>query len=200
MSRKPNVNSQGEMELEKAKEQIDNFEAQIKDMTMDRMNQAPKLEMEPQTKLSQTQIANSKDIYLKPKTQIGAGRNEKFNERFREDYNFQKEYVHFIAEHKELIGDNIEMWTKPFPGMNCEFWVVPTNKPVWAPRYVAEQIQRKSYHRLTMSETSTQNNYSGSDSIGTQYYGTMAVDTTIPRLDARPVSTRKSVFIGASGM
>lgn len=188
---KPNVNSAGEMELEKIKAQGDKFEAEIKEMTLDRMNQAPKLETESQTKLSQKEIDKSKEIYLKPKRQLGPGRKEKFNEKFRDDYNFQKEYVNFIAENKELIGENIEMWTKPFPGMNAEEWAVPTNKPVWAPRYVAEQIKRKSYHRLTMTQNTT-----NSDGMG-QYYGTMAVDNTVQRLDARPVSSRKSLFMGA---
>lgn len=194
---KPNVNSAGEMELEKVKAQGDHFNDQVKEMTLDRMNQAPKLEVEPQTKLSQADLAKSKDVYLKPRRQLGPGRNEKFNEKFRDDYNFQKEYVNFIAENNELIGESIEMWSKPFPGVNCEEWVVPTNKPVWAPRYVAEQIKRKSYHRLSMKEHTATNNFAGSDELGTQYYGTMAVDNTIQRLDARPVSSRKSLFMGS---
>ncbi len=41
-----------------------------------------------------------------------------------------------------------------------------------------------------------QNNQMGSDGMG-QYYGSMAVDTTIQRLDALPASTRKSIFMGA---
>jgi len=198
MAQKPNVNSAGEMELEKVKAQGDHFEEQVKGMTLDRMNQAPLLEREQQTKISQEDIAKSKELYLKPRKQLGPGKNEKFNEKFREDYNFKKEYVNFIAENNELIGETIEMWCKPFPGLNAEEWAIPTNKPVWAPRYVAEQIKRKSYHRLSMSQNTHQNNFAGSDHTGTQYYGTMAVDNTIQRLDARPVSSRKSLFMGAT--
>ena len=33
---------------------------------------------------------------------------EKFNENFRATYEYDKEYVQFIAEHKELIGEKIE--------------------------------------------------------------------------------------------
>jgi len=195
--KKPNVNSQGEMELEKAKAQFDEFDNQVKEMTLDRMNEAPKLEKEEQTKLSSQDLAKSKDIYLKPKRALGPGKNEKFNETFRDEYNFQKEYVHIVAENNEIIGENIEMWTKPFPGINTEEWAIPVNKPVWVPRYVAEQIKRKSYHRLSMKQTQSQNNYAGSDETGNQYYGTMAVDNTIQRLDARPVTTRKSLFMGS---
>ncbi len=81
------------------------------------------------------------------------------------------------------------MWSKPFPGMPAEEWVIPVNKPVWAPRYVAEQIKRKFYHRLKTESNQT----TGVDGVAS-YHGTMVVDTTVPRLDARPVHTRKSVF------
>lgn len=175
-------------DLEKASEQFDKFDSEVKSMTMDRLNMTPKEEVEPQTKLSSNEIANSKDIYLKPATAIGS--REKFNEDYREDYNFAKEYVQFIAENKEIIGEEIETWTKPFAGMPAEFWKVPTNKPVWGPRYLAEQIKRKFYHRLVMRQS-----VQGSDGMG-QYYGSLAADTTIQRLDAIPVSSRKSVFMG----
>lgn len=186
-------------ETEKLQKQFDKFDADVKEMTLDRMNMAPKQETEEQTKIASSQIAKSNDLYLKPKRQLAPGINpktgerEKFNEKFREDYNFQKEYVNFIAENNEIIGESIELWTKPFPGINCEEWCIPTNKPVWAPRYVAEQIKSKSYHRLTMT-----NQINSSDGTA-QYYGTMAVDNTIQRLDARPVSSRKSLFMGSGG-
>ena len=85
-----------------------------------------------------------------------------------------------------------EMWTKPYAGCPAEFWRVPSNKPVWAPRYVAEQIKRRNYHRLTMDESKS----TGGDGMG-QYYGQIVIDTTIQRMDAFPVSTRRSVFMGA---
>jgi len=182
-------NSLEKKELEKAQEQFDAFDQHVKSLTMDRMNMAPKEEVEPQTKLSQSQIANSKDIYLKPKRTINS--KEKFDEKFRDKYNFDKEYVHFIAENREIIGETLEFWTKPYPGLPAEEWNVPVNKPVWAPRYVAEQIKRKSYHRLVMQQNVT----TGADGLG-QYYGPLAVDTTVQRLDALPVSNRKSLFFG----
>jgi hypothetical protein len=177
-------------ELEKAIEASDAFDKSIKDLTMDRMNEAPKQEVEPQTKMSQKDITDAKDIYLKPVKSIGS--NQKFNEKYREDYNFSKEYVRFIAEHKELIGCDIEIWTRPFGGMPAEYWEVPTNKPVWGPRYLAEQIKRKYYHRLKSD------NRPMSSEGGQQFYGAMTVDTTIQRLDAQPCSGKKSIFMGAS--
>lgn len=179
-------------ELDKVEKQFDAFDAQVKELTQDRMSVAPKEDTEPQTKISQVDKSKMKDVYLKPFRTVGA--REKFNEKFREMYNFDKEYVHFTAEHREIIGETIEMWLKPYPGMACEEWKVPVNKPVWAPRYVAERIKGCKYHRLHME----QNVATGSDHQGNQYYGALAVDKTIQRLDAFPESTRKSIFMGAA--
>lgn len=179
-------------EMDKLHDQFDAFDKSVKEMTQDSMNLAPIKELEPQTKIAQKDLEKSNDIYLKPFTSIRS--REKFNENYREDYNFKKEYVKFIAENKEIIGEQIELWTKPFAGMPAELWKIPVNKPIWAPRYVAERIKGCSYHRLIMQEHQSV----GADGMG-QYYGRMAVETTIQRLDALPVSTRKSIFMGAEG-
>lgn len=179
-----------ETELDKAGKQFDEFDQQIKDLTQDRMNEAPKLELEPQTQLSQRDIDKSKETYLKPKKAIGS--REKFDEKWRKRYEFDKEYVQFIAENKEIIGESIDLWTKPYPGCPAEEWIVPTNKPVWAPRYVAERIKGCVYHRLTMQDRPIGADYAGS------YTGQMVVDSTINRLDAYPVNTRRSIFMGAN--
>ena len=176
--------------MEQAEKQFKAFDDNVKELTLDRMNEAPKADVEPQTKLSSQDLRASKDIYLKPKKSISC--QEKFNEKFRDQYNFQKEYVNFIAENKEIIGEDIDLWTRPFPGMPAEEWIVPTNKPVWGPRYLAEQINRASYHRLKMQQSVI----SGADSAG-QYYGQMVADETINRLEARPVTNKKSIFMGA---
>lgn len=190
MADKPNPKSSlAEKELDKAEKQFKEFEDNINSLTMDRMNQAPKLEQEPIHKIAQADIADAKDIYLKPFRSISS--REKFNEDYRSDYNHAKEYVYFIAEHREIIGEDIDVWTKPFAGMPCEWWKVPVGKPVWAPRYVAERIKGCSYHRLSMQNTVT-------DSTGMgQFYGQMAVDTTIQRLDALPATKKRSIFMGA---
>lgn len=177
-------------ELDKLEKQFETFDANVKEMTLDRMNAAPKEDVEQQTKLSSRDLEKSKDIYLKPKRTISS--REKFNERYRDDYNFAKEYVQFIAENKEIIGETIELWTKPFAGIPAEEWAIPTNKPLWGPRYLAERVKGCKYHRLTMQ----QNVSTGADGMG-QYYGAMAVDTTVQRLDALPVNTRKSIFMGS---
>ncbi len=190
---KPKVASSiAERELDKAEAQFKAYDDNVKEMTLDRMNMAPKQESEPQVKLSQKEIDRSKDIYLKPKRTLRCA--EKFNEDYRDQYNFSKEYVFFIAQNNEIIGEAIDLWTKPFAGVPAEEWSVPVNKSVWAPRYVAEQIKNCKYHRFTMQQNIiTESNQTG------QIYGAMAVDTTVQRLDAMPASQSKSVFMGKSG-
>jgi len=193
MSDKPKVsNSNSQKELDKVEARFDQYKSEVESLTLDRMNEAPKQELEPQTKLSSKEIAKTNAIFLKPKTIISS--REKFNESHRVDYNFANERVTFIAENNEIIGESIDMWTKPFPGMPAEEWIVPTNKPVNGPRYLAEQIKKCTYHRLVMKEDAvTRTDHAGA------YMGTMIADTTKQRLDAHPVDERKSVFMGASG-
>lgn len=192
MSQKPKANSSfTEKELEKVEKQFDAFENQVKEVSADRTFNHPVEKTEMQTKMPQNEIAGSKDRYLTPKKKISSP--EKFNEKFREAWNFSKEFVHFIAENKECIGESIDLWTKPYCGVPAEEWIVPCNTPVWGPRYLAEQIKRKYYNRLVMNDTRE----ASSDGHGV-YYGSMVKDTTINRLDCHPVSKQKSVFMGTT--
>lgn len=188
---KPKVNSEAQKELDKAQSQFDAFDQEIKSMTLDRMNSAEKLEVEPQTKIAQSDLENMKDIYLKPFRTISS--KEKFNEKFRSSYEFDKQYVNFIAENKEIIGEAIDLWAKPYPGLPAEEWKVPVNKPVWAPRYVAEQIKRKNYHKLSMENRQA----TSSDAMGV-YTGNLVVDKVVQRLDAYPHTKKKSIFMGSN--
>ncbi len=187
MSRKPHV---PQTELEKAGQAFDQFQDEVKNLTLDRMNEAPKIEQEPQTKMSQNEIARVKDIYLKPARSIsGSG---KFNEKFRAAYEEAKEYVHFIAENREQPGSPIEIWTRPFPGMPAEYWEVPVNKPVWGPRHLFEQISRAQYHRLRMEDSAVREQYGFA-----QMNGSIVADSIEQRLDAKPVHKTKSFYMGA---
>lgn len=190
MARMPNLNSEGQKELDRAEKQFQEFDQNVKDLTFDRMNAAPVQESEPQTKISQEYIKKSTDTYLKPIKIVSS--SDKFNEKFRDRYEYDKKYVKFTAQHNEIIGDDIDIWTRPYGGMPAEEWKVPTNKPVWGPRYLAEQIKRCRYARLVMEESRN----TGRDGIG-QWFGAMAVDTKVQRLDAFPVSESETVFMGA---
>lgn len=193
---KPQVNSFGQAELDKAEKQFDTFHQQMVEGTgivpaPKRMDLSRRHDVEMQVPLSQNQITGAKDIYLKPKKSIGS--KEKFNETYRESWEFDKQKVAFIAEHKEIVGETIDLWTKPYPGVPCEEWIVPVNTPVWGPRYLAEQIKRKYYNRLTMNESKQVS----SDGTGT-YTGQLVVEEQRQRLDCHPVNKGKtSIFMGA---
>lgn len=176
-------------EIDKLTDQFDQFDKQVKDLAAKPVDLSDSQPTEMKAKMSQKEISDtSNDIYLKPRYSIGS--REKFNESFRDDYEFSKEYVRFIAENKETAGERIEMWTKAFPGVPVEFWEIPPGKTVVAPRYVAEQIKQMKYRRLRMNESTV----TGSDSMGT-YSGALVADTIVQRADAYPATSRKSVFV-----
>lgn len=180
---KQNISSKEQ--LQEAEKQFDKFSATIADLTKDRLDATPLEQVEPQTKLSTQEMKKSTDHYLKPIKAFPPGQHPKtgkyetFNEKFRSQWEFDKQYVRFVAENHEIIGETIDLWTKPYPGVNMEEWLVPTNKPVWGPRYLAEQIKRRRYHRLVMQDS----HRTGNDFAGT-YVGAMVADITKQRLDA----------------
>ena len=187
--KRPKVNQQGQKELDKVEEQFADVHASMRASDPSKLS-AP--ESEPQVKISNREALATKEHYLKPIHTHSS--KEKFNEKYRTEYNYAKTYVPFIAEHSELKGEVIEIWTKPFPGMPAEEWIVPTNRPVWGPRYLAEQIHRKTYAVRRMKEDVG----SGQDHAG-KYYGQMVIESAHARLDARPVTQNKSIFMGADG-
>ena len=182
-------------ELQEAAEKFDKFDEQVTSLKLDPLNKEAAKETELQSdvmKISQKEKERKGDIYLKPVKTIGC--REKFNENFRDDYNYAKELVRFEAENVEIIGETIDVWTRAFPGVPAEEWLVPTNVPVWGPRYLAEQLTKCNYRRLKMEEKTIV----GADHMGS-YQGQMVVDNTIQRLNARPAVEKKSVFMGSRG-
>lgn len=192
---RPKGNSQAQKELDKAQAQFDKFDEEIKSLTQDEMAQAPLQEVEPQTKLTARDVKKSTEVYLKPHKTINPGcvpktgkMTDVFNEAFRSQYEYDKTYVRFIAENHEIIGESIDIWTRPYPGMPAEEWLVPVNKPVWGPRYLAEQIKRKCYHVLSMED----HKQTGTDHAGT-YVGGIIAKSTRHRLDAQPAPEAQQV-------
>lgn len=150
---------------------------------------------EPQTKLSQNEKLDIDAIVLKPRNIIAS--RDRFNERFRKDWEFAKEYVRFICENRECPGDVIEVWTRPYGGLPAEYWVVPTNKPVIGPRHLAEQIRGRIYHKMVMHGDQQANQHRDQVTGAYQMYGAIAVQEKCPRLTAEPVHETRSVFMPA---
>lgn len=189
MAGKPNLNSpSAQKELDKVEEQFDVQEQEIKSLNLDRV--LPSKENYPEHQISSKEIEKSPDIYIKPKRSFPS--REKFNEKFRDQYNRAKEYVHYTVQHEEIKGENVDFWTKPFPGVPAEEWSIPSGKAVWIPRYVADHLENNcTYHRLRTQDRPT------SVEGGMTYFGSMVVDELIYRISARPVSTRRTISMGS---
>jgi hypothetical protein len=184
------TSSLAEKELNKVEKQLEEFDDQVKSLTLDRMNCAPKLEKDRDSARSQQEISNSKTIYLKPVRSISS--REKFNENYREEYEKVKKYVEFEAKHNEIKGEKLELWTKPFAGMPAEFWNVPVGVSVSAPQYVKNRIDECYYHKLSMQ----QNVSNGTDGMG-EYYGSMVVDNVVQRLETLNIKKNPRIYMGS---
>lgn len=177
MARKPNISSRSEQELNKAEKQLEKFTDQVKSLTIDEVSKAPVVEKEQQTLLSKRE-ANAKEApYIKPNRSIHS--KEKFNEKFREDYENGRKYVKCIVENNEIIGESVQFWIKKWPGTSAEEYTVPVNKPVYIPRYVAEHLASRSYHRLVMQDKQPHEIVEG------EPMGTMVAKETKHRIDCR---------------
>ena len=173
----------------KANQELDNIEEQfnaqteaIKAAASEPINAKKAEEVEPQTQLSAKELQKAKEIVLKPVRSISV--RDKFNEKYREDYNWDKEYVRFVAEHREMVGCAIEKWTRPYAGMPAEYWEVPTNKPVWGPRYLQREINACEYVKRTMENSIIDAHAEGA------VRGAMVVDHVVNRLSARIVEDK----------
>lgn len=173
MAEKPKLNAEGQKELEKVELQFQKYDADLRSMEADTAQ-----ELEPQTKMSNREQAAFDAPYLKPHRTINA--KEPFNEKYRASYNFDKEYVKVIAENNELVGETIELWTKPYAGISAEMWKVPCNRPVYIPRYLAKILSTRSYIRYSMGEQKM----TGLDG-GHQFYSNMIGKEVRKRLDCR---------------
>jgi hypothetical protein len=185
-SKRPRVNNEGQKELDKVESQIDKFSDSVS-LASERNQNLPFKETEPQTKLSQAEINASSNIYLKPKRIFPS--REKFNEKFRDEFNRQSQYVEFIAENHEVKGESIDLCIKKFPGMPVEEWIVPVNKNVSAPLYVKERIQQCGYTVFTTVDRST-----GSEG-GIVYYGQMVSEEVKSRLSVKEVVRKSRIYL-----
>lgn len=179
VARKPKVNSKGDQELKRADEQFNKFEEQVKSLTHDEISKAKIVEMEPQTKLSTREIEKSDAPYIKPVRAIFS--TEKFNEAFRKERDDGWKYVKCIVENNEIQGERIEKWTKRWTGEPAHFWQIPVNKPIYLPKFLAEELQNCCYHRLVMEEASQSNN------DGSSLTHSLVSKETRHRIDCRSV-------------
>jgi len=183
-------NSLAEKELDKAQAQFEAFDQNVKSMTLDHLNQLPKEDAEAKHGLTQNQVADAKDIYIQPFKTIAC--RDKFNENYRDDWNYAKEYVYITAQNNMILNEFLQFWTKPFAGVPFEEWKVPVNKPIWVRRHVAERIKGCVHHELHMDQSQKMETNEYGDMVGQ-----MVAKKAVQRLDAFPATKRKSIFMGA---
>lgn len=175
-----------ETELQKAESQIDRISNELHKQPLT-VSQPERLEDAP-IQVSKKDASKSGVLYLKPERSVNAP--QKFNERWRKEYEESEELVEFIARHKESPGSAIQTWTRKFGGKPALFWTVPTDRVVCGPRVLAEQIRGCKHHIVTMDEHTV----TSSDGMGT-YHGAIQMKKEVARLEAEPVSTTTSIFM-----
>lgn len=174
---RPRVNSEGQKELDKAIENIDRLSETVTNFDPFSTN-APKLEQEEQTKLSNREVKNADAPYIKPLRSINS--KEKFDEKYRKDWEKAWEYIKCVVENHEVVGEAVELWTKRFAGDPAHFWKIPVNKPVYIPRLLAEQLSKCNYHRLRMEDSTI----TSSDGMAT-YHGSIVADHKKDRISVK---------------
>src|SRR5579872_3866462 len=148
-TKRPDLSLEAQRELDRVDAEIQSVPQQMQGIDVNKINNAQS-QSDPQTKMSNREMNKSDAIYLKPTRSFAC--RAKFNEDFRKDYEYDRQYVKFIAENNEVIGETIPLWTKKYAGQPYEEWSVPCNKVVCGPRYLAERIANCKYRRLVMKE------------------------------------------------
>jgi len=181
------LESEKNKEIEKVDLQIDALTQQMSALDQDTINKAPIRETEPQTLMTKAQEKYTDAPVIKPtKSMSAVGKPIPKQAKARKE---GWEYVKVIAEHNELIGENIELWINPFAGDPCSYWEIPTNKPIYIPRFLAEHLATRNYHRLKMQDRpATQLTAEmHSDGMASQPSGQFVAKETIRRIDCRRV-------------
>lgn len=189
MQPKPRVNEDGQKELAKIEKSFDSLGESIRDINPLECK-APEPEFDPLTKLSKKQMEMATAPYIKPLRSQARPVNEKqgmkvhFNEKHRPLYEKDWEWLKVTVDNYEMIGSDVEMWTAEWGCDPAYFWVIPTNKPVYLPRFVARRLKKCRYHEMHMEGDPQQGaKPSGGDQFS-KSYGVMEVRKTKQRLDA----------------
>jgi len=177
---KPKLSSgQARKEVDRLETEFQEKAKQMSSMTQDEIATAPVKETESKVEMSKKEIIQFDAPMIKPSHKIhGIGKPKAEQEGLRKK---AWEYVKVVAENLEVHGETIEFWHKPpYSGEPCCFWQVPVNKPVYVPRFVADHLSTRCYHRLVMQEKTTNLGHG-------EITSTLVATETRRRLDCRTV-------------
>lgn len=208
MGRPPKVNYEGQKELAKVDEAFEKVTEAI--ASCDSLDpKVPVEQVDPYTKLSKRQMALADAQYVTPVKIVnrveGGKHNAKnyFNEAHRPLYKKDWEWIKVVIENKESIGHPVEKWTAEWGCDPAMFWIIPTNRPVYIPRFVARSIKKCRYIQRTMEsdetkmissdnsrDIPTEGAVSGPCLPGAEFYGTFKSAQYRQRLDANLYSEK----------
>lgn len=157
---KPQLSSgKAQQEIDRVEAQLDAAKEAIDNLSIDKIeSEAPQAEeLEQQTKISKKQEREYDAPVIKPfSSEPSPGmRNPKFQEvikRCAKKTAKAKELVRVIVENNEVIGETVEAWIGTLPGEPVTRWIVPVNMPIYIPRFVAEHLASRKYHRIKMAD------------------------------------------------
>lgn len=182
----PKVKAEAQKELAKTEASLEDFKDRCKSYNpLD--HRKPVEEVDPVVKMSNREMAQYDAPYIRPVRSINRANSEKtptyWNSKFQKMRDYDWEYVKCKVENRELINDEIEVWTSKYGCDPAHFWKVPVNKPIWIPRLLATQLASCKYNKIIMQEEKIR----GSDGMAT-YTGTLEVEQTVNRINCIPVA------------
>lgn len=132
--------------MKKLEKTIDDLENSLNKLTVDEIKNTPVTEPEPQTLLTNKEIADSMNIrYIEPIRKL-----QPFGtcpQQLKKDRDHDWEYVKAIYENYDDIGECAEFWLSKYPGDPDCLWRIPANVPVFVPRMVAKHLSEiQKYH------------------------------------------------------
>lgn len=136
----------------KGLENVEKLSEQMSSLTQEEIKKAPMANEEPVMLLSKEEIAAYDAPVIQPSRSFPT--KSKPNPKEAKERRRGWEYVKCIAENLEIINEKIEFWHNKFLGDPCYFWEVPVNKPIYLPRFIAEHLSTRHYHRFTMADRS----------------------------------------------
>ena len=137
---------------EKLVQSVIETEQSLKELTVDKINETPDVELEPQTKLTNRQLADSLGCkYIEPLSKLKAIGT--LPEKLRKQHARDWEYVKGIYENINEIGQAITFSLCLYPGDPDCVWKIPANTPVYVPRMVANHLENvQQYHTFSHVE------------------------------------------------
>lgn len=177
-------------EIESINKQMDSVQKDLSSLTPDRLSLAPLTETTPQTLMSSRQVQMLDPRYIKPsRSQTPNGKPKASQNALRDK---AWEYVNCMVENKEVPGETACFWLKPpISGEFCYYWEVPVNIPVQLPRFVADHLSKRYYHRMRMEDRPVTHQGFVSESSGA-----IIITETKNRIDCRPVSQNLNFAMG----